>query len=247
MKKIALINFMHSDPLYMGLSSSEVSRDYPAKILKGVLDRKYDAGMVSLMGYFANFNEMKLLETATIHSTGKVLSTLLISKGSDLRKGAEIAVTKYTETTVYYANLISKSLNLDLKFHRTDYANAEDLLLDHDYALVIGDEALRVFNSKRRILLDIGYEYSLLYHLPPVFAVTVAGRDTDASEIIQSLDKGIINSPNYVNECISVNSKKLKIREDLLREYYSLIKYDFTDATRKSIGFAGSVPVKGLN
>ena len=245
MAKLALINFTHSDPLCRAISGIDTVRATPASILDGVLKGRYEYGMVSLLGYIRNMERLSLIESGTIHSNGKILSTILVSRQLSLKRGSQVSVTGYSETTLFYARAISERLGLDLEFIPSRFTEAEDLLSEKDYALVIGDEALKVYQSRFRILMDIGFEYSLLFHLPPVFAVTVAGKDSDNTSIKGIIDDAVRKSCTYREESVKINSGKLGVKDHILKEYYSLLRYGFDDSVRKSIAFVESVYSSG--
>ncbi len=245
MATLALISFTHSDPLCRAISGIDTVRATPSAILDGVIEGRYDYGMVSLLGYIRNMDRLSLIDSGTIHSNGKILSTILVSTQLSIKKGSQVSVTAHSETTLFYAKAISERLGLDLEFIPSRFTEARDLLSERDYALVIGDEALKVYQSRYRILMDIGFEFSLLFHLPPVFAVTVAGKDSVSPPINGIIDDAVRNSSLYREESVKVNSGKLGVKDHILAEYYSLLRYGFDDSVRKSIEFVESIYSSG--
>ena len=245
MATLALINFTHSDPLSKAITGIDTVRATPSAILDGVLKGRYEYGMVSLLGYIRYMERLSLVESGTIHSSGKILSTILVSRQLSIKRGSQVSVTGHSETTLFYARAISDSLGLDLEFIPSRFTEAEDLLNEKDYALVIGDEALKVYQSRYRILMDIGFEFNLLFQLPPVFAVTVAGKDAVNPSIKGIIDAAVMNSYMYREEYAKINSKKLGVKDSILNEYYSRVRYSFDDSVRKSIAFVESIYSSG--
>ena len=61
-------------------------------------------------------------------------------------------------------------------------SECESLLENADYALVIGDDAIRAYSGYANILMDVGLEFSKLYGLEPVYAVSATRSNIEISE-----------------------------------------------------------------
>lgn len=225
---------MHSDPLYEALNGDKCRAD-PAAILSGVMSGRYDAGMISLLEYFRNMKTLQIIESANIHSTGSTLSTLVVSRKHSLSACRTLGITKSTETTSWYASRILRDLGFRPEIKKTDATEAEKILSEFDAALVIGDEALRVFHTNLNILMDVGYEYTALYRRPPVFAVTVSRKGEHHDGIKADLDSAISGSSAYLDKFSYENSKRLEISVRIMKSYYYSIRYNFDEAVRLSI------------
>lgn len=235
---IGLINFTHSDPLYSAYpDKSLVKRDTPKRILSSVLNGELDCGMISLFEYFENNEKLDLVKSATIHSRRGTMSTLLVTRNVRISGPMRISVTEHTRTTAVYLELILKKLGIDYTLIWSKERDAEPLLQEAEYALVIGDEALKVYGTNLRIVWDIGFQFSSLFSMMPVFSVTVSGKSRECSREISALDQAIIDAPSYEEECARDDSGKLNLREDLLRQYFRTIRYDFDNEVLKTINF----------
>ncbi|MCL4342290.1 MAG: ABC transporter substrate-binding protein, partial [Candidatus Thermoplasmatota archaeon] len=93
MATLALISFTHSDPLCRAISGIDTVRATPSAILDGVIEGRYDYGMVSLLGYIRNMDRLSLIDSGTIHSNGKILSTILVSTQLSIKRGSQVSVT----------------------------------------------------------------------------------------------------------------------------------------------------------
>lgn len=232
-----LINLMHSDPLYFALSEkTEIIRDNPENILNMIKDDKIDAGMVSLIPFLSS--GLKLSETANIHSIKNTVSTLLISNKKYIENKIEISVTSLTATTSFYLSMILNKMKINYEFVKSKYHDAKNLLKDNDYALVIGDDALDVYSKKYNIIFDIGYEFSHMFNLMPVYAVTATKKYYD-HEII---DDAIKDSKKYIEKSIEKNQNSIKV--NILNYYYNDIKYDFNNEVNETIKFIQKVLIK---
>jgi len=232
-----LINLIHSDPLYFALSKkTEVIRDSPENILNMIKDDKIDAGMVSLIPFLNS--GLKLSETANIHSVKNTVSTLLISNKKHIENKIKISVTSLTATTSFYLSTILNKMKINYKFVKSKYHDAKSLLEENDYSLVIGDDALDVYSKKYNIIFDIGYEFSHMFNLMPVYAVTATKKYYDNKIINDAIN----NSKNYIEKSIEKNQNRIK--RNILDFYYNDIKYDFNNEVNETIKFIQKIKNK---
>lgn len=235
---LGLINFTHSDHLYSAFMEKDlVIRDTPKMNMKHILDGSLQCGMVSLFEYFEHLDELDLVKSATIHSFRGTMSTLLVSGGLGLSSHMRIAVTEHTRTTSVYLELVLQRMNIDYELIWSKHREASELLREADYALVIGDEALKVYSSRLRIIWDLGYQFNALYSMMPVFSVTVKSKSGRCSKEVELLDKAILDSSNYVEEAVRIDSKKLGLPQDILRRYFQTIRFQFDNEVNKTIEF----------
>ncbi len=239
---IGIINFTHSDHLYSAFREKNlVLRETPKNIMKLILNGKLDCGMVSLFEYFENQENLELVKSATIHSLRGTMSTLLVTRKNEVVSPMKIAITEHTRTTAVYLELVLEKMNIDYSFIWSDEREADALLREADYALVIGDEALKVYSTDIRIIWDLGYQFSSLYSMLPVFSVTVKAKGRECRIETEMLDEAIEGSRNYIDECVGNDSIKLGLSEQILRRYFSTIRFEFNNEVMKTIHFLSKV------
>ncbi|MCL4326690.1 MAG: ABC transporter substrate-binding protein [Candidatus Thermoplasmatota archaeon] len=236
-----IINFAHSDPFYLALNDRYSfmrygPRDILSKILSGVLD----GGMVSLVSYLQHTDQLTLMESATISSKSATISTILVSREEDLRDNIHIAVTAHTETTVFYAKEVLKKMGIRAEFHVSDKTYAEELLEEEEYALVIGDEALKAYRPGIRVLLDIGHEFSKLFHMPPVYAVTVCSKGADCKDYANTISRAIKKYRSLVKPTIDLTAFRLSLNPAVVEAYFNTIDYTFDISKKRTIEFVSS-------
>lgn len=232
---IGIINFTHSDPLYSAIGKKDIIvRESPAGILRMVLDNKLEGGMVSLVSLIEN--GLNLCRGANIHSISTTMSTILVSSGKKLEKDIEIAVTSHTRTTEFYTEMVLKGLGINYRMIHTDKTHAEDLLDIADYALVIGDEALKVYGGNKRILFDIGYEFSRLYHLQPLYAA-LAYKGGKVPEDMSVVNDAVYPSREDTETSVQSASERLGLSQVIMKRYYSVIKYDYPGHLDRTVDF----------
>lgn len=241
-KMIGIISFTHSIPLYLAYPHREMVRlDTPKRILGALQEGEIGCGMISLLEYLQNRNIFSLEPEAVIRSPKQTMSTLLVSDGAGLKQGITIAVTDHTRTTQFYLEYILRRMGLRYEIMGSRHTEADDLLKEAHYALVIGDEALRVFQSGHRIIWDIGYQFNLLTSLSPVFAVTVRRKDSECTDELVNLGKALAGSRSKVAEAVEIASGKTGIRRSILERYYSTIRYDYNAEAAKTVAFVDSL------
>ena len=235
---IGLINFSHTEPLSMAIDHRSYVREHPRDLLNHVLDGTVDCAMVSLVSYLENRESLSMMETANIHSQRGTLSTLLISRGECIARDMDIAITAHTRTTSYYLDLILSAMHIPHRDHFTNSTEASDLLSDSSYALVIGDEALKVFNGGYRVLMDIGYEFSRIFSMPPVYAVTVCRKDHEyPAGDFSILQDGVHASTKFKGEAAERISRSLHVSRSIVASYYNCISYDFNPMVGNTVDF----------
>lgn len=235
---LGLINFTHSDPLFAAYPNAKnVIRDTPKFLLKKLRDGDIDCGMISLMEYFENRDIFDVVESATIHSLRGTMSTLLVSAGNGISRKMNISITEHTKTTAAYLELILKKLGIDYSFRWSQEREADELLKEAEYALVIGDEALKVYNTRLRIIWDIGYQFSRLFSMAPVFSVTVKRKDMECTVETDELNNAIEESVMHRIECTEPAAQKLSVDPEILKRYYETIRYDYTPGVKKTVDF----------
>lgn len=236
---IGIIDFTHSDPLYSNIADKDaVIRRSPAQILNMVLDGEIAGGMVSLVSLIKN--GLTLCRGANIHSISTTLSTILVSRGKPMSGEMEIAVTSHTRTTEFYTEMVLKGMGIRYKLIHTDKTYAEDLLSVADYALVIGDEALKVYGTDLRILFDTGFEFSRLYHLQPLYAAMAFPAGGEEPDEMRIVNNAVYPDRETIQECARSASARLGLSESLLNRYYGVVMYDFPDHLNKTVEFVRS-------
>lgn len=235
---LGLINFTHSDPLYAAYPNKEnVARDTPKLLLKKLKSGEIGCGMISLMEYFENMDIFDLVESATIHSLRGTMSTLLISASNRISRKMNISITEHTKTTAVYLELILKKLGIDYSFKWSDERDADKLLEEAEYALVIGDEAIKVYNTRLKIIWDVGYQFSRMFSMSPVFSVTVKRKHSNCESEVAELDTAITESQKHIKECVAPAAEKLMVGEEIMRRYFETIKYNFTPGVQRTVNF----------
>ena len=233
MKKLWLIDLIHSDPLFLkSREFFEVNRGTTQDSLRFLLSGETDYAMISLVDYFKNKDILKLQSGPTITGKTRSNSNLLISSGDDPIERMKISVTKETETTAFYLRLVLDKLFPESTLERSEKTSAEDLLNENKYALIIGDKAMNVYRTNYKIILDVTHMMSRLYSFYSVYAVTASLRDCEDDKNLEKLCR----IPSWeIRREIQEIAKRRDVAENLLTEYYNVISYDFNPFIKKNI------------
>lgn len=238
---LGLINFTHSLPLYLAYPGKEdVFLGTPSQNMEMILGGKIKCGMVSLLEYLHNSDSLEMVPGAVIRSNRTTMSTLLVSRAEVSMEHMRIAVTAHTKTTQFYLENILKKQGYSYSIVRSTKTEAIDLLEEAEYALVIGDEALKVFSTGIRIIWDVGYEFNRLTSLPPLFAVSVKRRNANCTEELNNLQEAMVRSSNFRTEASRISAERLGISVDIMMQYYSVIRYDMSADAIKTLEYVES-------
>ena len=228
----SFLKMSHSDPLVLSYGREDYLRSSPEKCLKSVLSGESLKAMVSLVSYIENVDRLKMIDGPLISFRNQSVSTLLISKDRYLSNDLEIAISGDTRTTEFYMERVLEAMGVRFNVKRSTGIEASDLLDESPYALVIGDEALKVYRSRYRILLDIGYEFSRIFQMIPVYAVSTALSDSTVNS-----EDFFLKTDQFRSKCTYDLSDRLGISGMIVSRYYSNLSYLPSKSTKATIDF----------
>ena len=231
----SFLKMSHSDPLVLSYGKDDYARLSPDKCLKSVLSGESLRSMVSLVSYIENIDRIGMIDGPLISFKNQSVSTLLISNERYLSDDIEIAISGDTRTTEFYMERVLESMRIGFNIRRSGKIEAGDLLEEAPYALVIGDEALKIYGSRYRILLDIGFEFSRIFQMIPVYAVSTA---LSGSSIIP--DDFFIRTDQFRQKCTDDLSNRLSISRLIVSRYYSNLSYLPSKSTKATIDYVSS-------
>ena len=228
----SFLKMSHSDPLVLSYGRDGYLRSSPEKCLKSVISGESLKAMVSLVSYIENMDRLKMIDGPLISFRNQSVSTLLISRDRYLSNDIEIAVSGDTRTTEFYMERVLEAMRIKFNVKRSTGIEASDLLEESPYALVIGDEALKVYGSRYRILLDIGYEFSRIFQMIPVYAVSTALSDSTVNS-----EDFFLKTDQFRSKCTYDLSDRLGISGMIVSRYYSNLSYLPSKSTKATIDF----------
>lgn len=194
-----------------------------------------DASPSSSFEYARNWNKYLLLPGHSISSRGKVKSVLLFSPVplSEL-SGRNIAITGESATSINLLRIIFREF-----YHLDDVTDAvpdtpiEDLIRQHEPALLIGDRALRLASKlpQGMHVFDLGEIWYQKTGLPFVFALWMVDRNSldvfsaafkDLGRQLQNSCSQLINDPYPL---ATVLANKVGLDVETIVDYWKTIDY----------------------
>jgi chorismate dehydratase len=185
--RVGHIQFLNCLPIYWGLVRSgalldvELTKDTPDRLNELLVAGELDVGPISLVEYLRHADDLLLLPDLAVGSDGPVLSVNLVSKRPPAElDGRRVALGSTSRTSV----LLAREWLAEVHGARPDYfvcpPELNQMLLEADAAVLIGDAALRATYEAPRLGLqvyDLGAVWKQWTGLPMVFAVWAARRD----------------------------------------------------------------------
>lgn len=173
--RISAISFLNTAPLMWDFEHEEMGRDFeiaytiPSKCASALSAGEADIGIIPAITY-AQIPGLVILPGIAIAAKDRVRSILLICK-KRLEDVRTVATDTSSRTSVALTQvLFAKFWGGDREFAPHPPA-LEDMLKEHDAALLIGDSALQIsLHDSPYRLYDLGHEWKALTGKPFVFA-----------------------------------------------------------------------------
>jgi chorismate dehydratase len=177
--RVGHIQFINCLPLYYMLVKNRVVLDIdlfkgtPTELCSRLLSGRLDISPIPAIEYARHSDKLLLLPKLTVSSNGRVVSIIIVSKVpvQELDKKS-VALTNTSATSQVLAKIILREkYNIDPVYFECP-PDLPEMFREADAALLIGDEALRVFAKPGRFFLyDLGEEWKQLTGEKMVYAV----------------------------------------------------------------------------
>lgn len=248
MLSVGRIPYINCYPVYGAIDRGKVALD--AKLVDGVPSRlnklmsegALDLSVVSAVEYARDASRYLVLPNLAISCDGPVRSVMLFSR-VDISKlsGKRVLVSRSSMTSVALLELLFANVwNV-----RPEFVLGDAELVDiarfgeeaHDARLVIGDAALKLFDTTAPggsmhalypVRADLGEEWKKWTGLPFVFAVWVAQRTSPIAEVMTA-HKALVASRDWglqhLDELAAQASTTTGVPLDMCRLYLSELDY----------------------
>ncbi|MCZ6613529.1 MAG: hypothetical protein O6762_02475 [Thaumarchaeota archaeon] len=238
MLRLGRISFLISDPVYYHFENEDhdgikIISSTPKQLLRMLLQGEIDIAPVASSNLLSPENRLVKLPVMSIHSKGPIMSAIVVSdKYSKLRSDARIALTADTSASSLMLKRILQFSNVNATLVDASETSALTLLQAEEFALVIGDDALRARLGNHNIVLDIGEEWWKLTGTPAVFAVTAAVEENYNSSreefaVVEKRLRKIVLEMNGLNEVAESSSRKSGLPLDLILEYFRNLRFNY--------------------
>lgn len=263
--RIGHFEFLNGYPLYFGLERGagwncfDLVRGVPTVLNRMLISGALDISPISSIEYAARGEDLLLFPQLSITADGAVDSIQLITN-KPVEEIRLVALTGQSATSVMLLKiLLTQKYGLDPVFSPLE-GTVADALGQQDAVLLIGDQALDAFYSGQwELTYDLGSEWKDFTGLPMVFALWGVRRSFFQSrpdETFEVQDR-LLYSVDYCrahwDEVVEAAAAEYPFEPQMLRSYFSKLRYDFTDEFRSGleeffrraaeIGHADAVPL----
>ena len=246
MLRIGLISYTHNDPLLYYFKKKrhdniKVVRNNPKVLADLLLRGELDIAQVSLAKLARHYN-LTVVPATAVHCQGPSLSSIVASKSKvKLDSNSIINISSETETSSLLLRWILRRKGIANRMIECEAGNAESLLARSDYALLIGDEALKVKLAGINVIFDIGDEWYRSTKKPCIFAVSAIKKTKIVSpEIIEGvhiLRQAVSFANDNIETISSLASSERRLDAVSLINYFSSLQLDFDQDMENSIKY----------
>ncbi len=198
-----------------------------------LLGSSIDFAPVPAFYYLLNKERLRSYDFC-VASTNRVISVLVVSRNNKSLDNSSIAVTDHSMTSVNLLKIILREKGMENELVAPQDSKPTPLLNNSNYALVIGDEAIKA-RMLYRVVMDLGEEWYELTGKPMVFGISASLIGFDASVtndlVLKSIDWGWEN----LKEVVSAAESKFKMPGEFLEEYFKTLSYKMGNREKKGL------------
>jgi len=208
------------------------------------VNNELDVAPISSIEYARNAGDLLLVPDISVSCDGRVMSILVFSRlPIDELGGRKIALTSASATShVLLRILMERKYGIEARYVVME-PDLDCMLGEADAALLIGDDAMLCHQNAPRDLFvyDLGQEWKDYTGEAMVCAVWAVRRDfarnnlAEVAGIQQALVNSVQASLNRLPEVAREAGNGKAFSPDYLEEYFSTLKFDFTDELMKGL------------
>ncbi|RCV65536.1 chorismate dehydratase [Methanophagales archaeon] len=188
--------------------------------------------------YIKNRAKLKSYEFC-VASKDSVLSVIIVSNGKKLDGvNGSIAVTNQTVTSLNLLKIILREKGQKNSVVVLNEGKTSELLKRCNYALVIGDEAIKA-RMTHKVVMDLGEEWHKLTGYPMVFGISVSRKEVDMSEINSKVMESVEWGTSNVDLVVSEAEKKFGMPVEFLARYFRSLTFRLGAQEKKGLELFG--------
>ena len=248
--RVGHIQFLNCLPLYHMLVKSgavlslDLYKDTPTGLSRRFFAGELDISPIPAIEYARHASSALLLPDFTVSSCGRVKSILLVSTvPADALDRRPVALANVSATSQVLLRIILKE-----RYHvRPRYfecpPDLPEMLREADAALLIGDDALRVWARKPRGMqvYDLGEEWTRLTGQAMVYAVWAVRREyamrcpDRVREVHAAFKRSMESSLRSRASIARAISRWEPFSERFLASYFKTLRYEFGEPYRRGL------------
>lgn len=218
----------------------------PARSAELLAENRIDAALVPVIEY-QRIENVFLIPDVCVGAKQRVRSVCLVTKGEDLSDVETVSLDVSSRTSVALTKIIFREFLSKEPVYRVSKPDLNEMLAASDCALLIGDPALTVDETKYK-KFDLASVWKSFTGNGFVFAMWMTRDDKKAAaktiDFVRARDEGL----NHLDEIISNYEAEISISRENFKTYLSEnIAYSIDDSMRKGLElYFGLVEKHGL-
>ena len=201
---------------------------------------RIDAALVPVIEY-QRIKDVLLIPDVCVGAKEKVRSVCLVTKGEDLKDVKTVSLDISSRTSVALTKIIFKEFLGFEPEYKISKPNLTEMLDESDCALLIGDPALMIEDSKKQTKnqlrkFDLAETWKSFTGFGFVFAMWMANKDKAAAaktiDFSAARDEGL----RHLDEIISNYETEISLTHEDFKKYLAEnISYSVSDSMRKGL------------
>jgi chorismate dehydratase len=202
----------------------------PARSAELLAENRVDAALVPVIAYQLIEN-VRLFPHVCVGAKEKVKSVCLVTKGEDLADVKSVSLDVSSKTSVALTKIIFREfLNFEPVWTNSP-PNLDAMLDNSDCALLIGDPALLVDNTRFRVF-DLAEVWKSFTNFGFVFAMWMSQRELCEIDFVSARDEGL----THLNEIIANYENEIPLTREQFNDYLTQnIAFEIDDSMQKGL------------
>jgi chorismate dehydratase len=238
--RVSFIEFLNAIPLGWGFMHGshqglvELLFDVPSECARHLMSGEADVGLIPVVEYF-RIPGLKVIPEIAIAARGKVKSVLFVSK-VPIEEVKKVALDSSSRTsTALLKILLSRFYGRESVEYSELLPNAEEMLVAHDAALLIGNAALQIPPQKRYVY-DLALEWNRFTGLPFVFAFWAVREGVELGNSLNAFYRSREEGIAAIDEIASMYADRLGLAPSEIRSYLSFnLDYSLDDRNMEGL------------
>ncbi len=206
----------------------------PARSAQLLADKRVDAALVPVIEY-QRIDNVLLVPDVCVGARKRVRSVCLVTKGEDLRDVKTVALDVSSRTSVALSKIIFREFFGIEPVYRNSNPNLREMLIDSDCALLIGDPALVIDETKFR-KFDLAETWNSFTDFGFVFAMWMAS--AEKSKIAETIDFAAARDEGlkHLDEIVANYETHISLPTEDFKKYLSEnISYSIDENMREGL------------
>ena len=207
----------------------------PARSAELLAQKRIDAALVPVIE-FQRIDDVLLVANVCVGARERVRSVCLVTKGEDLSNVKTVALDVSSRTSVALTRIIFREFLGFEPYYQIAKPNLGEMLANADCALLIGDPALTIDETKFR-KFDLAETWRAFTGFGFVFAMWMA--NAEKAETAKQIDFAAVRDEglSHLDEIVSNYETEIPLgREDFKKYLSENISYSIDESMQKGLG-----------